>query len=256
MKHRDDCHFMKAAAGDGGPQGEAPELPMDPTSNPQSDMQGLDTSNTNGFNSQSWLSADPSMSGMTPSSGGGMYDNKPGSASDNQGMSGTPDTGHSGGPTPNSATNGGRDVTGAGGSGGGSSGAGAGGNGVDGRSHLGPRPMNGATGGNSFQASPVSPPQPNMMGPGGGDMNGGGGHQQASFFGDPGGFNVSPPMHDQQNGFGMAAAAAAANGWGGMQNQAGMPQVGDGVLRALMNMGPMDAMDLSSWDQGNEGMRQ
>jgi len=33
---------------------------------------------------------------------------------------------------------------------------------------------------------------------------------------------------------------------------AGMQPVGgEGVLRALMSMGPMDAMDLSSWDSGN-----
>ena len=46
-----------------------------------------------------------------------------------------------------------------------------------------------------------------------------------------------------------------SNGWthSGMQaGQAGVPApVPDGVLRSLMNMGPMDAMDLSSWDSGN-----
>ncbi|KAJ6790104.1 hypothetical protein PWT90_02108 [Aphanocladium album] len=57
-------------------------------------------------------------------------------------------------------------------------------------------------------------------------------------------------MGGQSMGYGMStgwdnisAAQQAAN----MQNE--------GVLRALMNMGPMEAMDLSSWDTGNEPMR-
>jgi hypothetical protein len=233
LAYRNECHFMKTV-GDNGNPAEAPDLSIDPSTDPSSDMQGLDTSNSGGFNSQSWLSADPSaMSVLTPSSGG-MYDKTTGSGDTQPGLSNTPDAGHSGGPTPNSSTNSARE------------------GGVDTRGHLSSGHMNGS-GRNSFQPSPVSPRQQqhqhqqqnSMMGTN--DMSGG--HQQ-TFFGDTTGFSVSPTIHDQQNGFGMS------NGWGDMQNQAGIPQVGDGVLRALMNMGPMDAMDLSSWDQGNENMRQ
>jgi hypothetical protein len=68
------------------------------------------------------------------------------------------------------------------------------------------------------------------------------------FFGDPNNFAMSTAMTDQQGDFGMTG------GWGDMHAQNTMP-VGDGVLRALMSMGPMDAMDLSSWEAANETMR-
>jgi len=42
-----------------------------------------------------------------------------------------------------------------------------------------------------------------------------------------------------------------STGWGDVQGQAGMTPGAEGVLRSLMNMGPMDAMDLSSWDAAN-----
>lgn len=47
------------------------------------------------------------------------------------------------------------------------------------------------------------------------------------------------------------------NGWTEM-NGGGRPQaepMQEGVLRAIMTMSPMDAMDLSSWDSNNEPMR-
>ncbi|KAG7143533.1 Citrinin biosynthesis transcriptional activator ctnR like protein [Verticillium longisporum] len=46
------------------------------------------------------------------------------------------------------------------------------------------------------------------------------------------------------------AYGMASNGWPGMPGQTGMTPMSEGVLRSLMNMGPMDAMDLSSWDSG------
>lgn len=223
LAYRNKCNFMKVAGEDGNPT-TGPEIVE-----PQTGMVGLDTSNSTGFNSQPWLSAEHSMSGMTPSSGG-MYDKSASgggpSTGDNQGTSGSPD-GQSSGLTPNSSSNGGRE------------------GGAESRGHLVPAQMNGS-GRNSFQASPISPQQ-NLMGAGQADLSGG---NQGNFFGDPSGFAVSPNMNEQQGGFSMT------NGWGDIQGQQGMPQVGDGVLRALMNMGPMDAMDLSSWDQGNDNMRQ
>ncbi|KAH7326673.1 fungal-specific transcription factor domain-containing protein [Stachybotrys elegans] len=106
------------------------------------------------------------------------------------------------------------------------------------RCHLMPGRMQGS-GAESFQASPVTPTQ-NLMGGGGVDVGGQG------FLGDANGFSM-PGLEDQQ-GF-------SANAWGDLQTQAAMPPVGDGVLRALMNMRPMDAMDISTWDTGAENMQ-
>lgn len=229
MAYRNECEYMKSRGDDGNPA-SGPEIVE-----PRSGLPGLDSSTSAGFNSQAWLSAEQSMSGMTPSSGG-MYDKSGpggghgGSSGDNQGTSGSPDGGQPGGLTPNSSCNGGRDGA------------------AESRGHLAPGQI-GGSGRNSFRASPISPHQ-NLMDPG--DL---GGPTQGTFFGDPAnGFAVSSNMNEQQQqqgGFGMANG-----GWGDMAGQQNMPQVGDGVLRALMNMGPMDAMDLSSWDQGNENMRQ
>lgn len=74
-----------------------------------------------------------------------------------------------------------------------------------------------------------------------------------SFFGDQNGFTMPAVMGDPQAaGFPMASAATNG-GWGEMQGQApgGMPPVGEGMLRAMMTMEPMDAMDLSQWDTTN-----
>lgn len=67
------------------------------------------------------------------------------------------------------------------------------------------------------------------------------------FYGDPNGFTMAAGMGVPQPAYGMS------NGWGGLNGPAAgiQPVGGEGVLRALMNMGPMDAMDLSSWDSGN-----
>lgn len=214
MAYRDQSYFA-------GPQGED----RNPLGGPS-----LDTTNSTGFNSQSWLSAEQSMSGLTPSSGGGGLFEKPGSGAgtgDNQGTNGSPGEGQSNGPTPNSNSTG-RDA-----------------NPESRNQHLAPGQMNGS-GRNSFNASPISP-QPNLMGAN--DLSGGGG---APFFPTPTDFS-GQQQQPQQNTFSMAPSD-----WGDMSAQQGQvpQQMGDGVLRALMNMGPMDAMDLSSWDQGNENMRQ
>lgn len=62
-------------------------------------------------------------------------------------------------------------------------------------------------------------------------------------------------MQQQQMG-GQSIPYGMSNGW---DNVAAAQQAAniqnEGVLRALMNMGPMEAMDLSSWDTGNEPMR-
>ncbi|OAA63973.1 binuclear zinc transcription factor [Cordyceps fumosorosea ARSEF 2679] len=62
-----------------------------------------------------------------------------------------------------------------------------------------------------------------------------------------------PMQQPQQLG---AQTMSFGNGWDDISaaQQAANIQ-NEGVLRALMNMGPMEAMDLSSWDTGNEPMR-
>lgn len=159
---------------------------------------------------QTWLSADQQSIPVLTPSSGTMYEK----GAENQDAQGSPEGGPSNGPTPNS------------------SGAGS-----DAKSHLPAGHMNGATTEAAFR--PPLSPQQNMINPSHGMDSGN--HQ--SYFGDSGFIPQSMPQ--QSNGFGMPAG-----GWTDMNGQpAGMP-VGEGVLRALMNMGPMDAMDLSSWDNG------
>ena len=243
--------FMRMGDGDNNPMNSAGDGPKAPCGNPKG-VQGimayrdqsyytgpqgdegnalngpsLDTTNSTGFNSQSWLSAEQSMSGLTPSSGGGGLFEKGGTGSNQQGTNGSPVEGQSSGPTPNSSS--------------------------DTRNqHLAPGQANNSDR-NSFNASPISPQQ-NLMG-----ANELGNTSTANFFSEPGDFSGQPQQQQQQQ---QNAFSMAPNGWGDMatqQNQVPQQQqqqLGDGVLRALMNMGPMDAMDLSSWDQGNENLRQ
>lgn len=219
-------------------QGEGPDL-VEATN----EMQGMEgSSSTGGFNSQSWLSAEQSMSGMTPSSGS-MYDkNGPATSgggglggghndNSNQGSSGSQGEGSSTGLTPNSNQGAGTASSAANTAGGGK--------GPESRPHLAPGQMS-DSGRGSFQASPVSP----MM-PGQADLSGGG---QSQFFADPTSFGLSAGLNEQAGGFGMS------NSWGEMPGQNDMG--GEGVLRALINMGPMNAMDLSTWNPTNENMRQ
>lgn len=91
---------------------------------------------------------------------------------------------------------------------------------------------------NGYRSS-ISPPQRNVGQYGG----------QPFFPGAGSGYPVPQSVEGQQFPVG--------NGWTqmGSGGQAQAEPMGEGVLRALMNMGPMDAMDLSSWDSGNEPMR-
>lgn len=211
LAYRNECHFMKIV-GDDGNAATAPDI-----AEPNNDSQGMNNNNTVPYGSQ-WLNPDQQIPILTPSSG--MTFEKGGSVSgpmsgfgegsgDSQDTSGTPDGGQSNGPTPNSS-NGGSDP----------------------RTHLNPGQLN--SGHNSFQASPISPHQ-NLINPSSLDGS------TQGFFADPSSFTM-PNMGDQSGAF------ALPSGWGDIPGQTGVTPVGEGVLRALMNMGPMDAMDLSSWD--------
>lgn len=195
---------------------DKPEQPAEPST--------LGVPQNAAFGTQPWLAPEHQMPVLTPTSGS-MYDKAnptSGRAFDVTGESqdgtGSPE-GQSNGPTPSS-------------------------NSSD-RVHLSSNQMNGASGGGvnsvprqEFRASPMSP-QPNILNSHPVPVEPGT-HQ--NFFAANG--YPMPAGITNQQGFAMGT------GWGDMNNQQS-----EGVLRVLMNMGPMEAMDLSSWDSGHEPMR-
>lgn len=203
-------------AGDDGNAAMAPSI-----TEPSGDSQCLGNSGDGGFNGQQWLTSDHSLPIMTPSSGATLDKGGPGisgfggAGGESQGTSGSQDGMQSNKPTPNSST--------------------AGGSGD--RMHLAPGQLNGS-GHNSFQTSPISPHQ-TMMNPG---MLGG---STQGFFADSSGFTM-PTTLDHNGVF------TIPDNWGDIHEPTGVTPVGEGVLRALMNMGPMDAMDLSPWETRND----
>ncbi|KAF4998851.1 hypothetical protein FDECE_11694 [Fusarium decemcellulare] len=216
LAYRNECHFMKMA-GDDGNAATAPDIVE-----PSGDAQNMAASGDASFGGQTWLSSEQQLPILTPSSGGTFEKNGSGSGpmsgfgdlgGESQDASGSPDGLQSNRPTPNSSTGG-----------------------SDQRAHLAPGQLNGS-GPNSFNTSPMSPNQ-TMMNPGLLDGS------TQGFFADASGFTI-PAGLDQNGGFTMP------DGWADIQGQTGVPQVGEGVLRALMNMGPMDAMDLGSWETRN-----
>ncbi|KJZ79124.1 hypothetical protein HIM_01275 [Hirsutella minnesotensis 3608] len=221
MAFPNDCEFTKTP-GDGN-GAVAPDM---------ADAQGDDQQqDPNGF-SQSWLSTDQSSIPTLTPNANNVYDKprslsgRPMSSFDEGGGDGTGsresiDATQSNGPTPTS-----------------------GGVISDARSHLARGPLSGSCQNPSFRSSPISPQQ-NMM-------NAGQGIDAANhhgFFGSPSGFALTPDFSGRQEpGFTMAP-----NGWADLNGPAtDVPPMGEGMLRALMTMGPMDAMDLSSWDSGND----
>ncbi|KAF5018592.1 hypothetical protein F66182_9421 [Fusarium sp. NRRL 66182] len=212
MSHRNDCNYATASRDEINMAG-APDI-VEPN-NDGSNMAAGDGS----FGTQAWMTSEQQLPILTPSSGATFEKTGPGSRAmsgfgdmggDSQDASGSPDGIQSNRPTPNSSIGG-----------------------SDQRNHLAPGQLNGS-GPNSFNASPMSPSQ-TLMNPGVLDGS------TQGFFADPSGFTM-PASLDQNGGFIMP------DGWADIQGQTGVPQVGEGVLRALMNMGPMDAMDLGTWE--------
>ncbi|KAL2756152.1 hypothetical protein ACRALDRAFT_1034169 [Sodiomyces alcalophilus JCM 7366] len=77
-----------------------------------------------------------------------------------------------------------------------------------------------------------------------------------SFFGDPRGFGLgtsglAPGQRFAVGGTQVEGFGLSPGSWGGMAGQGGVTPMGEGVLRSLMNMGPMDAMDLPSWNSSS-----
>lgn len=238
MSYRNECHFMKTVEDDGN-LATAPNIVE-----PEQTSDAAPNSASTGFGGQGWLSAEQGMSygtnnthgvpvhgnALTPSSGS-IYD-KSGSSSghltgfgqsessgDNN-ISGSTDGDNSNRPTPNSSSS-------------------------DQRANMAAGGLEGP-GQNSFDTSSVTTQQ-NTNTRGSTDRN-------ASYFNDASAFGIRTGLTPTQR-FSMPETPGAdfgmSNAWGELQGQPGMTPGAEGVLRSLMNMGPMDAMDLSSWDAAN-----
>ncbi|PKS07875.1 hypothetical protein jhhlp_006483 [Lomentospora prolificans] len=244
MAYRNECHFLRTGEDDADPR-NAPNL-VDPEGEGQIGN-GLTPERQN-FGNQAWMSDQQMAPARESSSVQGLpmqgipvmaqgsapvFDKSsavaapivgyvPGEGTAESNDMSTSPGGQSSGPTPNSSTA--------------SEPKGRSGGQVNG------------SGSNSFNASPASAHQ-TIHTQSGVDT------AQPNFYNAQNAFGISnpgippnqryavpqPPIGD----FGMS------NGWNEIPTQAGMEPVAEGVLRSLMNMGPMDAMDLSSWESGN-----
>lgn len=230
LGYRNECLFAKVAGDDANPV-TAPDI-IEPEQNGQT----AETSTSTGFGAQAWLATDPQLTShdgtsgqslpiqntvLTPNSGPmpGFVQSE--SGGENTDLS--PDGVQSNRPTPNSSSASEQRQ-------GMASGAGTAG-------------LN-ASGGNSYDASPVTANQ-NLSGQNGVEGN--------NFF-DPS-FGISGAGMTPGGRFSIPPTPAndftVPTGWADLSGQTGMTPVAEGVLRSLMNMGPMDAMDLSSWESGN-----
>jgi hypothetical protein len=241
LSYRNECNFSSKNPEDNGNQPGGPDMVE-----PDQTNQSMANSGSNGFEGQAWLSPDQGMpvhdgnggrglpmQGMvlTPTSGS-LYEKAPSSGApmagfvqsessgDTNDISVSPDGPQSSRPTPNSSTA------------------------SEPRHTLTSTALNGS-GGNSFEASPVSSHQ-NLASQVAVDGTG-------AYFTDSG-FSVGGARLTANARYSVAEPTANSfqvpNGWPDLPVQNGMTPVAEGVLRSLMSMGPMDAMDLSTWDSG------
>lgn len=71
-----------------------------------------------------------------------------------------------------------------------------------------------------------------------------------TFFPNSNAYGMPQPINTAR--FGHAPATSGdeyVTSWADVSTAPSMTPIAEGVLRSLMNLGPMDAMDLSSWDQ-------
>jgi len=228
MAYRNECHFLKTVEDDGNPS-TGPDLAEPDLESPKAD------GSATGFTSQNWMAEHQirnresssnrglPMQGLPvlPSVSSGMAGfGQSESTADTNDMSVSPEA-QSNRPTPNSSAA------------------------SDHRPH--PNGQLNVSGPNSFEASPVPTHQaltsPNEVE----------GTPQQAFYRDPNAFGINniPPNQRFQVPSTAVSDFDVQNSWQDMSSQPGMTPVAEGVLRSLMNMGPMDAMDLSSWDSGN-----
>ncbi|KAG5993417.1 hypothetical protein E4U52_001979 [Claviceps spartinae] len=279
-----ECDYMKSADDDANPcsgqdgaldtqamdTGRAASLSAPPSAPPSASASGLSGMDT--FADQSWLATTTTTTTDQASFPGlvnDLFDTNP---STNPHLTGFPDLNTescSEGPTPNSSSVSGSDVRGARAA---SSTSGMFGPGSRHQhQHQHQHQYQHQHHDTAFNPSPISP-HDELLHPGGGAS-----HPHQGFY-DNGssGFGMSQDMsaqqqqqQQQQSGVYSMQAATGATGWADVLSGQGQAQgqqaqvqgpgpgqtagpdmtaVGGGVLRALMNMGPMDAMDLSSWD--------
>ncbi|KAK9794453.1 putative Fungal-specific transcription factor domain-containing protein [Seiridium cardinale] len=231
LAYKNECHFMKMTGDDGNPSA-APDITPSQNSGVQPSS-SFDPANGN------WMSGDqqqlPQRERSTASDLGSSGMGQPmmfrttsrvspqagyveASSSGTNGMSVSPHPdGSSDRPTPNSNST--------------------------------SEQRNGTSGRTSFDASPIGGPQ--ELGTQA-EMDA----ATTAFFSDPNQFNMSTPGMGMTPGRAFVIQDGSGNdfalpsGWGVMQGQTtGMTPVAEGVLRHLMDMPPMDAMDLG-WDQG------
>ena len=242
MAYRNECHFLRTVEDDANPAnapdivepeddaqnsgGAQSEQPSFANAHPWARDQQLpasgDGASTQSMPMQGVPVVPPAVSlfeGVkSPSANNSMFQFVPGETNrDTNEMSASP-SGQSGGPTPNSSTASDQQH----------------------KARMGNQ-INGS-GNTSYDASPASAPQTLTSQSG---VDG-----QPGFY-DTSGYPISAQNVAQNRGYSVQQphmGFGMTNGWGAMQT--GQP-VADGVLRSLMNMGPMDAMDLSSWDSGN-----
>lgn len=237
MAYRNECQFLRGMEDDGNPV-NGPDI----TDTDNSAAGVSQTPSSTGLTSQSWHgdqttsslptrergpgnSPYPHMHGLMPMPGTGYEMD-----TSSNGLSGTSPEGQSNRPTPNSGSS------------------------ADqrGQNSLAPGSAglhrNSSSGRTSFEASPAASHPKTAQG----DIEAAA--SAASFFNDlppgSGAFGLGPDVV----GTGMTPRfsmgdAGGGNEYGGweMPGQTGMTPVAEGVLRSIMNMGPMDTMDIG-WD--------
>lgn len=269
MAYRNECQFLRGIEDDGNPanapditdtdnSGAAGGVSQTPSSTgltsqqswPQHGGQDQNTASLptrergGGGGAGGGTSPYPHMHGLMPLGGGG-YEMDTSST----GLSGTSPEGQSNRPTPNSGSS--ADQRGQNSNNNNSN--------SNNSNNLAPGSAGGlhrnsSSGRTSFEASPAASSLPRGAAAAAatqGDINAASA-TAPSFFGDL--------PHSGSDGFGlggtgltprftMADAAGGANEFAGweMPGQTGMTPVAEGVLRSIMNMGPMDTMDLA-WD--------
>lgn len=240
MNYANQCHYMKVAGDDGNPANGPELVDMDPSANPQnfspSEQPTALPTRERSHTTNSYLHGHglipPSFPTYAP-----PPDMDTVSTND---MSGTSPDGQSNRPTPSSTT---------------------GTASSDQRQNLAAPShghLNGGSGRNSFETSPV-PSHQNLGGISGttaGDVVEGG---AGGYFGDPSPFGMAAGVAAGLAGgqrFGMPGAGDAAGAgagsagdfgaWSEIGGQQGMTPGTEGVLRSIMAMGPMEGME--SWD--------
>ncbi|KAK4238237.1 hypothetical protein C8A03DRAFT_43979 [Achaetomium macrosporum] len=239
LSYTNQCHYIKVPGDDGNPA-NAPDI-IDVDANPAARGFSPAAGQPTSLPSRERIRTSPYLpdNGLLPHSFpayGPATDMDSGSTNDLSGPGTSPD-GQSNRPTPNSSTTGTSDP--------------------QQRTNLTPGAgtghLNGGSGRNSFETSPVSSHH-NLSGMSSTTPSDVERNVNAAFFGDPSSFGipaaVSTGMTPDQR-FSMAPAGGdtpgAAATWADMTGQQGMTPVAEGVFRSIMAMGPIEGMEMG-WE--------